>query len=210
MHFTLLSLIFLFSLNTQAEEEKIEYKSWKTFQSDYGYEFKYPDCWELMIDDPDEKGDFQKIHNLTTIEGNSCKTPRRDKEIPNSVAFRADYKSNYYDSIKEADEKKNRLEKWSRAERKNGRNFYFKRNKIENTESIDYVELLSNRSLRWRRELFCDQRRISVSGPSIMTPNSEYIEKLKTGDFALPEPEKTIYDSIKCIEPKIQNDRKKK
>jgi len=208
--FILPTSIILLSLLTQAQEKKIEYKNWKTFQSDYGYEFKYPDCWKIDINDPDEKGRFEQIHNLAVLESKACKTSRRYTQVPNGISFTTGYKNSYYDSIKAVDDKKNKLEKWSKVEIKNGHHLFFSRKKLDDSEFIDYVEVLHDKIYRWRRKLFCGLREISVGGPSITTTDSSYLDRFKVGDFALPEPEKTIYESIRCIEPKIQTAQKKK
>lgn len=75
-----------------AEEKPSANKSWKTFRSDYGYEFKFPDCWELKINDPDEIGNFEKIKNIAVVEGQKCATSRRSQSAPNSVGFMGEWK----------------------------------------------------------------------------------------------------------------------
>ncbi len=198
-----LLVLMISSINTSAEE-KSEYKEWKTFQSEYGYEFKYPACWSLDIDDPDEKGKLEKIHNLV-VTRKSCKgaNETRGKEF---VSFTTGYKNFFYDSKALSDDAKVYYERRSKNEMEKGKLPHQKPNTMGDTEFINYVEILPESILRWRREIFCGQRRISVLGPEIPAPNNQYIEKLKTGDIALPEPERTIYESIKCMEPKLKYD----
>jgi hypothetical protein len=50
-------------------------------------------------------------------------------------------------------------------------------------------------------QLYCNDRKISFTGPMIERPGRSFDEKFKRGDTALPEPERTIYDSIKCTSP---------
>jgi hypothetical protein len=46
--------VSFFALCSFAQNTKDTYKQWKTFHSNYGYEFKYPSCWIVGGDSPDE------------------------------------------------------------------------------------------------------------------------------------------------------------
>jgi hypothetical protein len=42
-------------------------------------------------------------------------------------------------------------------------------------------------------ELYCPTIRVSIAGPTIKDPDPSYFEKFKSGDMAMPEPEKNHF-----------------
>lgn len=203
---TLISiLLVLIGLSSQADEKALVYKNWKTFRSDYGYEFKYPDCWTVNGDGPDEPDTVTpSSKNIITIESDACKRPRMDPEVPNGVGISAGWRS-----LNSKDEALKKIESIAkRADNTVKRDEWkiYKRLKIEGDgEAIIYVENHHNVTytwIRWQMDLNCPTKHIDIAGPSIRNPDELYNKKFKAGDLALPEPEKTIYASIKCIEPK--------
>src|SRR5690606_13040158 len=70
-----------------------------------------------------------------------------------------------------------------------------------------YVEKLESGqgiyAIRWKMEMTCHGYKIFIGGPSIGYPDESYFKKFKAGDMALPEPYKSIYDSVRCTEYKM-------
>lgn len=210
------SLLVLFA---NAEEKKIEYKKWKTLQNINGFEFKYPECWNIIIGgSEEEETDPAKMKFPYIVEGDSCKTPLlRNGSGSNGVGF--SMYQDPYKSRKEYDDIVKNREKWAKDitrsisdnELKDRSILVINFTKNENYLSTAYAEWLDRPhpkaklpkgSIRWKMELYCPHQHISIGGPIIDNPDPSYIAKFQKGDIALPEPYKTIYESIKCIEPK--------
>ena len=194
-----LAIILLVSSNTLAK--KTVYKSWTNFQSDYGYEFKYPDCWEIKINNPDQEGELKKIKNIFVTEIESCTTPRREEYTPNGIGF------SYIDTVTSENAKKeiSIQEKSSKYRLENKSWLLFKKMRIDGGgEAIMYIEQHDKwkKKIRWVMKLFCPTREIYIVGAGIQNPNKELLQKFERGDLAIPEPEKTVFESIRCIEPK--------
>jgi len=186
-----------------------EYKTWTTFQSDYGYEVRHPDCWKVGINSPDEEGEFSQIKSIDIEEGEKCKTPQRDRYVSNGVGIQV-----LWDIYKNEKDREVEIEGQERvlgARLKNKHLAYYKKFKIGAADVIQYVEYLDTvkkDKIRWMMEIYCDSRFINIGGPSIQNPDPSYFEKFKKDDFGLPDPEKTIYQSFHCIDPKIKSKKK--
>jgi len=200
MNKILLSILFA-ALSSTALAEAPKYE-WTTFQSDYGYEVKHPTCWIPEINNPDETGEMKQVKHLFIKEGPTCTTPQRYKFFPNGIGI--DISSAASNSLEEMKKKIEGREKFLSTEFKNKKSVFYKKTKIGEDEAIIYVEQFSkfNPYIRWNMEIFCNHQWIKISSPSIGDPSPSYFEKFKAGDFGLPEPERTIYESIRCINPK--------
>jgi hypothetical protein len=182
------------------QKEATRYKNWKTFRSDYGFEFKYPDCWVVQGDSPDEpKLATSKSKDIFVGEADECKRPQMAAWVPNGIGFHVDVKP--FKSKEEGIAALNKIEKNIKEAAKIGgfkvyRQFDFDQGgaiaSVEELQGVGFVEI------RWNMELYCLTRRIRIQDPVIKNPDKSYDEKFKAGDLALPEPEKTIYESIKC------------
>lgn len=188
-------------------QEKGPYKNWKDFTSDYGFEFKYPDCWTLKGDSPDAP----RIANSSTdsilvTETDICKRPLMYSSAPNGISMFVDPVSlsskeqglKEIESVKEHSDSHIARDRWK----------IYKTLKVEGDGNAQiYVQSNKNvtyKWIRWQMELYCPTRLIRFVGPAIKDPDEALLKKFKAGDLALPEPEKTIYESIKCVEPKIK------
>lgn len=205
MKFLISVVIVLEAFSSHAEEKTPEYKNWKTFRSDYGYEFKYPDCWAVKGDGPDEPEMATPISkNMFITETEICKRPKMDVDVPNGIGI-----SGGWDHLKSRDDALKRLarsEKNSDITVKRDEWKIYKRLKQDGTnEAFIYVEnnhKIGYTYIRWQMDFYCPTEVISITGPSIKDPDENLLKKFKAGDLALPEPEKTIYESIRCVKPK--------
>lgn len=192
MHQNLFSFLVLLA-SLQAHAEPLVYKSWKVFESDYGYEFKYPDCWKVGVNNAYDEGPLLESMDVITQE-ESCKTRKLDPEVPNGVSFAAGSK---IDSKKR--EKRIALEASHVAKQ----TYYLVSTRravdgdAELFSNVEYTDKLKN-TYRWSATLFCPERIIEITGPTIKDPDKALLEKFKKGDLAIPEPYKTIFDSVKC------------
>lgn len=190
-------LILTYSLPAFSQVKENKALEWTNFTSNHGYAFKHPSCWMVKIDNPDEKGPLQYIKDIFVEESSSCARPKFSSEIPNGVGF------GFY-ARKDSEELKGKsdidqLEKWATS----GKNpLASRRIKLGNDEAIFYVETLSSGELRWNMMLFCSTYKIKVIGPTMQNPSSGLLEKIKGSNLEIPEPENTIYQSVKCISPK--------
>jgi hypothetical protein len=94
----------LLGISVQAKAKEAVHKSWKTFKSDVGYQLKYPDCWEIIIDSPDESGPMDTIRNIFIRERPPCSTKRLSKDVdPNGIGIAGGYgpRQRRSDAIKE-------------------------------------------------------------------------------------------------------------
>ncbi|OFZ54542.1 MAG: hypothetical protein A2428_00355 [Bdellovibrionales bacterium RIFOXYC1_FULL_54_43] len=178
-------------------------KSWKTLTNDNGFEFKYPDCWTLRPDNPDEmEMPVTAAHFVVAEETKACARPLLNPPHNNLIGFTAGIRA----TTKE--ESLKIIKRWEKAaknaiERKDWS--FFKRLKFGPDDAIVVVEFhndIKYNWIAWRTEIFCPTVKISFGGPAIKDPDPSYFEKFKAGEMAMPEPEKTIFNSIRCIEPK--------
>ena len=198
-------LFFLAASNSFAKSKQYVYKHWKTFRSDYGYEFKYPSCWKVRGNSPDEAEiPDQKSQNVAAIENVSCERTRFDPDVPNGISFSAGWGQNLSDSAV-----KEKIKHYKAAAENNlARSVwkYFKQIVTPNggvgAIYVEYHKEVGYSFIRWTMNLFCNGNQIQISGPSIKNPNQSYYAKFRSGNLALPEPEKTIYASVRCIPPK--------
>jgi hypothetical protein len=209
MKYLIASLILICGFQVWAQTVAPAIKSWKTFRSDFGYEFKYPDCWKTGINDPDENGSTETVKDVLVEETSVCSRPRLDPEIPNGLGFRAGWDP---PKTKEAARKEIEFrEKNSSNDIARKEDFLFKKLKLGSDDAIAWVEFLPNgdyKDIRWKLTIYCSNWWVSVGGPTIRNPDKSYFDKFKVGDLALPEPEKTILESIRCVPPKQKETQK--
>ena len=194
-----LIIAILFAQTGHADSTKSE--SWKVFESDFGYSFKYPACWGIRIDSPDERGHLRQIHNLA-VEEKTCLTPPRDPEVNNGLGFQASLAR--HDKAAAA-AKLEVVQREVSAELKNKNYLVSKTQKVDSDGTLVlYVESLSKlrKIIRWRAELVCPTRLISIGGASLKNPSEEVLKELAAGSLAIPEPYKTIFASVKCSKDK--------
>ncbi len=106
-----------------------------------------------------------------------------------------------------------RTEKWSKLLVTRKEHLIVKRYKLGSNEAITYVENMPQptyNEIRWHTELYYPTQKIIIGGLTIKEPGQSYYEKFKAGELALPEPEKTIYESIRCVEPKKKKSKSAK
>ena len=205
MKYLILSAILLGPLLSQAENKVPVYKNWKTFKSDYGFEFKYPDCWIIKGDGPDEPDMAEpESKGIFITETDICKRPIMYSSVPNGIGISAGW-----ESLKSKDEGIKRItiaEKGSNITVQRDDWKIYKSLKINGDgNAFIYVENNNNvtyKYIRWEMSLYCLTHVIRFEGPSIQNPDDALLKKFKAGDLALPEPEKTIYESIRCVESK--------
>lgn len=198
-------IITLLFTSTFASANETVFKSWRTFQNDYGFEFKYPDCWKVISNDIDGEGPLIRHAGVSVEEAGSCISPRKQQWVTNGIGFTP---------IKEKMKKlamissANASEKSAQYKIKNGDWVGFRRFKINgDTEVIGYVEHLTMKSpdfIRWNYEIYCDTRLIVAGGASIDNPSKELLDNIrKQDDLAISEPYKTIIESFRCTAPKL-------
>lgn len=203
--------IFLLSIYSHADEKVFTYKNWKTFKSDFGYEFRYPDCWSVEGDGPDEpRVASGSSKDIFIGESKTCARAKMNPEVPNGISVSAGWGPliSKDDAIKKIETSQSGSEvAIQRDEWK-----IYKRIKVgSGGEAYIYVENEKfYKWIRWDMGLYCPSQYIHIVGPSIKNPAESYDKKFKADDLALPEPEKTIYESIKCIEPKKKSSPKMK
>lgn len=127
------------------------FKSWKTFQSDYGFEFKYPECWKVRSDDIDGKGSITQHAGVFVTEAGNCKTPRKQKWADNGISFiPIEERIKYTDIIHSIQTS----EKSAEYKIKSGTWIGFKRFKIiGDIEVVGYVE--KQNFVRWNYKIYC-------------------------------------------------------
>ena len=189
-------------MTAQSKDPRI--KSWKTLTNDNGFEFKYPDCWTVRTDNPDEgKDSVTEARDLAIEEGAECKRPLFDPPQQNSIGI-----SGGWDKLRSKEEAMKEItsiESHSQNKILRKEMLIFKHLKVGSDEVIIYVERLPNVNyvqIRWIMKVYCSSVKVSIGGPAIKDPDQVYFDKFKAGDLAMPEPEKTIFESIKCVEPK--------
>jgi hypothetical protein len=202
-----ISLIF----NSSLEAKELKAKTnWKTFQSDYGYEFKYPDCWEISIEDSDYTGPLEKADGILLKQSEKC----TNKDFQSDGTGISILIHNRFESKEKSITAISEKEAWFKNISKTNYKLLMKDHKSENSYSYFEVEQLyqnpkSPLKIRWNMYLFCPLFEINFSGPLLEEPDTSYLEKFKKGDLGLPEPEKTIYESIRCIKTKVKGKPKK-
>jgi hypothetical protein len=169
-----------------------------------GYQFKYPDCWEIIIDDPYEDGPMNTIRHIFIRERPSCLTKQLSRDVyPNGIGIvgGSGPRQKRSDAIKEIE---------FRESRQPSGYLVFKHFKLGGADVIACVD--KNSSLRkdiiWKAKVYCPDWWISITGPAIDEPNVDkaIYEKFKKGDLALPEPYNTVINSIRCIPAKQKED----
>jgi hypothetical protein len=193
-------ILLLSSARTRAQEPQL--KSWVSFRSDHGYEFKLPKCWELRAEGPEEDGPISAAKDILVTEKPKCLTPRRDKSVPNGVSFE------YIGNVTSADQTK-QIEEQRRAANNHIKKMHdwliYKELKIEGRgDAIVHVERFagSHKFLRWEWKIFCPSGMLWVSGPMIENSPPELLRKIEAGELSVPEPENTIISSLKCVTAK--------
>lgn len=195
--------VLLLGDSTWARSQDPRIKSWKTLANDNGFEFKYPDCWTVRPDNPDEMNmPVTVAHFVVAEESSSCARPLLNPPHQNLVGFTGGLdRTTKKESIKDIEQ----MEKHAKSNLDRKEWLFFKRLKVGPDDAVTFVKFhkdVNYTSIYWAMELFCPTVKISYSGPAIKNPDSSYYEKFKAGDIALPEPEKTIFESIRCIEPR--------
>ena len=200
-----MSLAALIVVSTSfAKSNHYAYKHWKIWRSAYGYEFKYPRCWVVEVDSPEESQIVSPISkSLSVTETAKCKRAGIDwaYETASGLSISPVSVQNHKLSEREI----YRLEKTSKLHILRGDWGIFKETKVGSAVAVYYVRLIKEvnyKYAQWEYELLCPSEEINVRGPAIKITNGLYSRKFKAGDLALPEPEKTIYASIKCVHPK--------
>jgi hypothetical protein len=193
---------FLLGVGIQTNAREPAYKSWKTFKSDVGYQLKYPSCWEIHIDWPDEDGPLEKVRHISVDEGPSCATKQLSEDIYRNgigIVGGSGPKQKKSEAIKEIEFRK----KFAQGDVARGDDFVFKHFKLGDADAITWVEKNSSlaKDIRWQTKVYCPDWWISITGPAIDEPNIDksMFEKFKKGDLALPEPYKTMINSFRCI-----------
>jgi hypothetical protein len=198
-----LFVVALLGMGIRADAKEPVYKSWKIFKSDVGYQFKYPDCWEIRIDSPDEEGSLEKVRNIAVDEGPSCVTKQLYKSVdPNGIGMTGGYgpKRTRSEAVKEIE---------FRERSAPGGDLVFKHFKLGDTDAIAWVEHWPiGKYIRWQTKVYCSDWWISITGPAIdeLNVDKAIYAKFKKGDLALPEPYNTIINSIRCIPAKQKED----
>ncbi len=178
-------------------------KAWKTLTNDNGFEFKYPDCWVVKPDNPDEtEKPIKSAHFITVEETKSCARPLLNPPHQNLVGFNGGIVKS---TPEEARKEIAILERNSKNNIARKEWLFFKRLKIGSDDAIVAVTFdkdVKFTTIGWGMTLYCPTGRVSFGGPGIKDPDPSYFEKFKAGDMAMPEPEKTIFESIRCVKPK--------
>jgi hypothetical protein len=204
-----LAILFL-GMPARADSNSSVIKSWKTYKSDLGFAFKYPDCWELLNEDSnlDSKTvPIQSADIFSLVEKKNCARPRFVPSSINGIGFMKG--EDIEAKPKEDEAKSTRITDYNgNAAVKGGKYFYYKRGKIGSGDGIMWVESFTgvkgskDSTIRWQFDVACPKRHILITGPAILNPENSYYEKFKLGDLALPEPEKTIIESFRCTSAK--------
>jgi hypothetical protein len=201
---TLAAFILLGNISvTHAQDPRI--KSWKTLTNENGFEFKYPDCWVVKPDNPDEMDKTTtSAHFVVVEETKSCARPLLNPPHQNLVGFNGGIvKSTPKEALKEI----SILERNSKNKIARQEWLFFKHLKVGSDDAIVIITLNKDvkfTTIGWGMTLYCPMTQVSFGGPGIKDPDPSYFEKFKAGDMAMPEPEKTIFESIRCVKPKVK------
>ena len=178
MKLFLLALITCMSFFAKADGTTVEIKSRKTFKSDFGYEFKYPDCWEVLIDSPSGELPLSRNKDIAVNETSKCRNERlkMDPNKPNGVGISVIERS--YESKNQTIElfEKIKLAAAGRAAAKPSMPTKFF--KIAEHNAVAYVEDHKT-FIRWRVIYNCPKAEISLSGPSVRSPQKVILINLK-------------------------------
>lgn len=204
-----LFVIVFSSCLVASADEAVPKLSWQTFHSDQGYELRVPSCWSSSMNDPDEKGTVSAAENVFFNEASTCIRPQHDVYIPNGVGIGAEAK---FKTPASRTEEINNFEKYMKRRLAEKENILVKRYKIGSNETIAYIRYMDQKNrIQWRARLFCASRSFDITIMTLKDPALQYFDKFKNGDLALPEPEKTVLESIKCVDPKpAQTGQKRK
>lgn len=197
------AILFLLFVSGYTNAEPKHNYHWKVFENGYGYQIKYPDCWEMFIDDPDEEGPFDTIRHISIQETAACSTKRLYEDVPNGIGISVNIeKRTPGEALKEIEIRKKRAPQ-------NDDQPAFKCFKVEKKDAIGWVEKINFLGdLRWMIKVYCPDWWITLGGPSMDHTHvtDELRAKFKKGDLAYPEPYKTIVDSIRCIPAKKKSE----
>lgn len=197
----LILILILFPKSSLADEKPAS--NWKTFQSDFGYEFKYPDCWGMSTFESDEVGPLSKMKNIHIEEKIDCLYP--EKKVDHKGAFTFEFQG--FRNKLEKESEINKIEEDSKFNIKTKDWILAKKSTIGHVEtSFIYIEHWNkkNKYLRWKAYIQCSNITVLATGPMIFNPDEHLMLSIKSGKNSMPEPENSIYESIRCIEPKIK------
>lgn len=203
MRLFLITISFLVSSCATAEDRATN--PWRTFQNDYGYEFRYPECWTVKNGDPYDEGEDPKGWSSTyAVETKKCRKDFNEAETnPRSISI----DSGGPTDSKTTTAKLSINERYLKSQLERKEWLFYKRIQVDGGgEAVLHVEVFSREKsrARWKMHLFCPKREFWVTFYSADAKNKEILEKLKNGDLAVPDPEKTIFESIRCIDPKLK------
>ena len=176
--------------------------TWSTFKSDYGYEVKYPECWEVRNDSPDD-GELKLIRSINITAGKSCKIKNHDKNFVHNFGFNALGEINPEFAKKEIINKSEH----SKIKLKNREWLAFEKVAVKgNGVATVYVEEYNktSKSIRWVVDLYCPTHKYYIIAGGTENPSREILQKFEKSDLAMPEPEKSIFESIRCVKPKAK------
>jgi hypothetical protein len=195
---------FLLGVGIQTNAKEPVYKGWKVFKSEVGYQFRYPDCWEINIDMPGEHGPLEKVRNISVNESPRCSI----RVLLNGISIMGGSgpRQKKSEAIKEIEFRK----KFAAGDIARGDIFVFKHFRLGDADAIAWVEKYRalTKDIRWQTKVYCPDWWISITGPAIDEPNIDksMFEKFKKGDLALPEPYNTMINSFRCIPAKQKAD----
>lgn len=196
--------VFLTASSSFATNKRVIYKHWKIFRSAWGYEFKYPSCWVVEVSSSDEPQTVTpRSRDLIVTETKKCVRPQMAKYVPNGVGISGGWHP--LKSIADGDREMKSILTHADNNVIRGTWEVYKQFRFENYNALAWVENMQEASfhqIRWNMEVYCPTQDITFVGPTIKNPDSSYYTKFKAGDLALPEPEKSIYASIRCVTPK--------
>jgi hypothetical protein len=199
-----LSLLICGSVFADSQNPPI--KSWKTFKSDVGYEFKYPDCWKVGFGDVNEQGPLWTLKYLSVLETERCSRKEFSTSSPKGIGFSV---GNGDRGSRKSTEKEIALrEKNAPGDLQRKEKLAFTKIKLGSADALAWVQVEAG-YLQWQVKLYCPDWWISVAGPMINNANIDptLYDKFKKGDLAMPEPEKTVVESIRCIPAKQKTDK---
>src|SRR5688572_12705774 len=86
MRLILVLALLLGIISDVRAESSPEIKTWQTFRSNFGYEFTYPSCWNVILDSPDENGAVTAAKNIFIAETSECKRSQLAQWTPNGIS----------------------------------------------------------------------------------------------------------------------------
>lgn len=180
-------------------------KEWRNFETTKGFSLKSPTCWEIQNDDIDFEGPAEESSTIRLSESAACARPKLYEEVhgPNSfqvAIFPLVFKTEK-ERLKELEheiEVAKKVKATPELTEKRSRPF-IRHLRIDGDDVIESVRKLSNGTLRWSKVVYCKNlSKIRISGPMISHPHPKFLDRFENGQFSIPEPEKTIYESVRC------------